>query len=116
MSSGLFCGLARASLEEFRACGLSTRKSEYIHGLARQVVDGSHDLEELRHFSDEEVLSVITKIRTFGRWASECILIRGLGRPDIVPSDDMGIRTIAGLYFGDGDRMAADEVREALEP
>ena len=79
------------------------------------MVNGSLDLEELKYFSDDEVRSIIINIRGFGRWSAEYILIRGLGRPDVVPSDDFGIRAITGLYFGDGDRMAADEVRVALE-
>ena len=80
------------------------------------MVNGSLDLEELKYFSDDEVRSVIIKIRGFDRWSAEYILIRGLGRPDVVASDDFGIRTVTGLYFGDGDRMPADEVRMALKP
>jgi DNA-3-methyladenine glycosylase II len=108
--------LARASLEELRACGLSGRKSEYINGLARKVVDGLLDLDRLKSLSDNEVRSIINGIRGFGRWSAEYILIRGLGRPDAVPADDLAVRTIVGKYLGAGSRMTAEQVEQALKP
>lgn len=108
--------LARASLKELGACGLSRRKSEYIRDLAGQVADGTLDLERLKFLSDDEVRSVVVALCGFGRWSAEYILIRGLGRPDVVPADDLGIRSLVGKYLGDGSRMTAEEVRRALEP
>ncbi len=108
--------LSRASLEDLTDCGLSKRKSEYILGLAHQLIEGSLDLEKLKEMSDDEVRSVIGRIRGFGRWSADYILIRGLGRPDVVPVDDLGIRTFTGAYFGDGKRMSAEEVGKAFEP
>jgi DNA-3-methyladenine glycosylase II len=108
--------LAQAPLEAMRACGLSGRKSEYINGLARNIVDGSFDLNGLKGMSDDEVRSIISGIRGFGRWSADYILIRGLGRPDAVPVDDLAIRTIVGKYLGDGNRMTAEEVEQTLKP
>jgi DNA-3-methyladenine glycosylase II len=107
--------LARASQEELRACGLSGRKAEYINGLARKVVDGSLDLDQLKTLSDGDVRSIISGIRGFGRWSAEYILIRGLGRPDAVPSDDLAVRTTVGKYLGDGSRMTAAQVEQTLK-
>jgi DNA-3-methyladenine glycosylase II len=108
--------LARASPEELRACGLSGRKAEYINGLAKNIVDGSFDLDGLKDLSDDAVRSVIGGIRGFGRWSADYILIRGLGRPDAVPVDDLAVRTIVGKYLGDGSRMTAEQVEQALQP
>lgn len=108
--------LGRASLEDLTACGLSKRKAEYIQGLAQRVIEGSLDLEKLKTMSDDEVRSVIGGIRGFGRWSADYILIRGLGRSDVVPVDDLGIRTFTGKYFGNGSRMSAEEVARAFEP
>jgi len=52
--------------------------------------------------SDDEVRAHITQIRGFGRWSADYILIRGLGRPDCVPADDLGVRTVIGRYLGNG--------------
>jgi DNA-3-methyladenine glycosylase II len=108
--------LAQAPLEAIRACGLSGRKAEYITGLARMVVDGSFDLDALKGMSDDEVRTVISGIRGFGRWSAEYILIRGLGRPDAVPVDDLAIRTIVGKYLGKGSRLTAGQVEQRLKP
>ena len=108
--------LAMAPLDALRACGLSGRKAEYITGLAGKVVDGSFDLEGLKGMSDNEVRSTISGIRGFGRWSADYILIRGLGRPDAVPVDDLAVRTIVGKYLGDGSRMTAKQVEQRLQP
>jgi DNA-3-methyladenine glycosylase II len=108
--------LAHASMEELLDCGLSRRKAEYIGDLARAVVAGSVDLEELTDLPDDEVRSFITGLRGFGPWSADYILVRGMGRPDAVPADDLGIRTVVGKYLGDGQRMKAEQVRQALAP
>jgi len=108
--------LAQASKEELRACGLSGRKAEYINGLAGNIANGSFDLDGLKGMSDDAVRSVISEIRGFGRWSADYILIRGLGRPDAVPVDDLAVRTIVGKYLGDGSRMTPEQVEGALTP
>jgi DNA-3-methyladenine glycosylase II len=108
--------LARASLKAMRACGLSGRKAEYITGLASKVVDGSFDLDNLKGMSDDEVRSTISGMRGFGRWSADYILIRGLGRPDAVPADDLAVRTIVGKYLGKGSRLTAEQVEQRLKP
>jgi DNA-3-methyladenine glycosylase II len=108
--------LAQAPLEAIRACGLSGRKAEYISGLAGKVVDESFDPDGLQGMSDDEVRSTISEIRGFGRWSADYILIRGLGRPDAVPADDLAVRTIVGKYLGKGSRLTAEQVEERLRP
>ncbi len=108
--------LARASKEELMAFGLSQRKSEYIKDLASKVAEGSMDLNELKDMSDEDARSSIISLRGFGQWSADYILIRGLGRLDCAPADDLGVRTIVGEYLGGGERMTPAQVRTALEP
>jgi len=108
--------LAEATLEALQSCGLSRRKAEYIQGLATAIADGELDLERLREMPNEEARAFITEWRGFGPWSADYILVRGLGRPDCVPADDLGVRTVVGEYLGDGSRMTAKQVREALAP
>ena len=108
--------LAQASLEQLRACGLSQRKAEYVRDLSRRVVSGEVDLEGLEHLSNEEVAGALMAIRGFGRWSADYILVRGLGRVDSVPADDLGIRTVVGRALGGGERVSAEKVRELLLP
>ena len=55
-------------------------------------------------------------MRGFGRWSADYVLVRGLGRPDVVPVDDLAIQSLLGRVLGDGSRLAPDEVRGVLEP
>lgn len=108
--------LAEVTLEGLQSCGLSRRKAEYLKGLATAIADGELHLERLREMPDEEAGAFITDWRGFGPWSADYMLVRGLGRPDCVPADDLGVRTVVGEYLGDGSRMTADQVREALAP
>jgi DNA-3-methyladenine glycosylase II len=108
--------VAAASIEGLASCGLSRRKAEYIRGFAIAVKEGDLDIESIRYLSDDDARAVIAGQRGFGRWSAEYILIRGLGRADCVPSDDLGIRSILGRYLGDGSRMTAANVEDVLRP
>ncbi len=108
--------LEAASLEQLTACGLSARKAEYVSGLAQAVVRGTFDLEALESAPSEEVRERITALRGFGLWSADYVLIRGLARPDAVPVDDLGIRTIVGRLLGDGSRASASETAALLAP
>jgi DNA-3-methyladenine glycosylase II len=108
--------LAEATLEELQSCGLSGRKAEYIKDLATAIADGRLDLEKLKELPDEEARAFITEWRGFGPWSADYILVRGLGRPDCVPADDLGVQTVVGEYLGGGSRMTAGQVRDALAP
>lgn len=108
--------LAAARLEDLTACGLSARKAEYVSGLARQVAGGDLDLEAFDTMPSDEVRERIVAIRGFGPWSADYTLIRGLARPDAVPVDDLGIRTVVGTMLGDGSRPSAAEVSALLAP
>jgi DNA-3-methyladenine glycosylase II len=108
--------LAQASLDELQDCGLSRRKSEYVSELAKRIAQGSLNLATLKRMSDDQARSFIMEQRGFGRWSADYILVRGLGRLDCVPIDDLAVRTIVGTYLGDGRRMAPEEVQEVLQP
>jgi DNA-3-methyladenine glycosylase II len=108
--------LAGVALEDLRACGYSQRKAEYIIEFARQVKDGRLDLEALKDPPDEAVRSKLTALRGWGLWSANYFLVRGLARPDCVPSDDLAIRSVVGRYLGDGSRASARQVEQLLTP
>jgi DNA-3-methyladenine glycosylase II len=108
--------LAGAALRDLRRCGLSHRKAEYIRDLARRVLDGQLNLEALKSKPDDEVRRILLETRGWGPWSAEYFLIRGLGRPDALPADDLGLRTIVGRYLGSGRRLSAGQVERRLEP
>ncbi|HEX2467720.1 MAG TPA: DNA-3-methyladenine glycosylase [Solirubrobacterales bacterium] len=92
--------LLEADEKDLRAAGLSGRKVEYLRDLARHVHDGELELDALATMSDEEVIAEITAVRGFGRWTAEMFLMFHLGRPDVLPVGDLGIRRAAQIAYG----------------
>jgi DNA-3-methyladenine glycosylase II len=108
--------LAAASPRALRACGLSHAKTRAIRELAAKIARGEFDLGALETMSDDEARDAIIRLRGFGPWSADYILIRGLARPDAVPFDDLGVRRIVGESLGTGRRASPSEVAELLEP
>ena len=92
--------ILRTSDAKLRAAGLSTNKMLSIRDLARKTVDGDiPTLAEAHRMDDEELIERLTQVRGIGRWTVEMLLISRLGRPDVWPVDDYGIRAgFATLY------------------
>ncbi|GAC1322028.1 MAG: DNA-3-methyladenine glycosylase [Thermoleophilaceae bacterium] len=95
--------LLDADPEAVRAVGLSRAKVTYLRSLAEHVLDGSLELDRLNELSDERIIAELTAIRGLGRWTAEMFLIFHLGRPDVLPVGDLGIRrAVERLYGLDG--------------
>jgi DNA-3-methyladenine glycosylase II len=108
--------LAEASLQDLLACGLSRRKAEYVRGIAARAAKGALDLEALKRRSDAEVRACLMSNRGFGSWSAQYILERGLGRPDCLASDDIGLRRVVGKYLACGRRLTPEELEHVLLP
>ena len=83
------------SIDELRELGVSRQKATYLQSLAQHVVDGDVDLASITKMSDEEAVECLTQIKGIGRWTVEVFLIFSLGRLDVLPADDLGIKTAA---------------------
>jgi len=83
-----------------RAAGLSRAKIAAVKDLAAKTIDGTvPTLGALRKLSDEEIVERLTAVRGIGPWTVEMLLIFRLGRPDILPASDFGVRKGFGLAF-----------------
>jgi len=91
--------ILRVPLETLRGVGLSRQKASYLHDLSERVVAGSLRLDDLDELSDEQAMAALTAVKGVGRWTAEMILIFQLGRPDVLPVDDVGVlRSIQNVY------------------
>jgi 3-methyladenine DNA glycosylase/8-oxoguanine DNA glycosylase len=79
------------SVEELRACGLSRQKAGYIRDLAERVSDGRLP-RRLASLGDEEVAEALVQVKGIGQWTADMFLMFRLGRPDVLPVGDYGIR------------------------
>jgi len=86
--------------EALRAAGLSRAKTAAVRDLAEKTLDGTvPSLARLRRMADEEILERLTSIRGIGPWTVEMLLIFRLGRGDVLPATDYGIRKGFRLAF-----------------
>ncbi len=85
--------------ERIRAAGLSNAKVAYLRDLAVHVEEGTLELERLPDLDDEEVAAQLTAIKGLGRWTADMFLMFHLGRPDILPVGDQGIRNAARVQY-----------------
>jgi DNA-3-methyladenine glycosylase II len=83
-----------------RAAGVSSQKAKYLLSLATMVRDGELPLKSLGRLSDEDVIARLVKVKGIGVWTAQMFLIFSLGRPDVFPSDDLGIRQAIRTLYG----------------
>ena len=87
-----------ARMPSLRACGLSRAKSLALKDLAAKVLDGTVPSAKVLHtLGEEEIVARLTEVRGIGRWTVEMMLMFHLGRMDVLPVDDFGVRKGFGL-------------------
>jgi DNA-3-methyladenine glycosylase II len=92
-------GLLACGNEELRTVGVSPQKARYLLDLAEKVSNRVVPLEGLQQLSNDEVIAQLTQVKGIGVWTVQMLLIFSLGRLDVFPSGDLGIRTaIQRLY------------------
>ena len=90
-----------ASAESLRAAGFSFAKVASLRDLAEKTLAGVvPDAATLLELSDEEIIARLTQVRGIGRWTVEMLLVFHLGRPDVLPVDDFGLRTGFQAAYG----------------
>jgi DNA-3-methyladenine glycosylase II len=102
--------LAETDPAVLRAMQLTTRKAEYMVGVAAEVSSGRLELESLRALSDDEVIARLVAVRGIGRWTAEWVLARTLGRPRVV-AGDLGVRKAVGAAYLEGRMPSEADVR-----
>jgi DNA-3-methyladenine glycosylase II len=84
--------VCRTPTRKLRSAGVSPQKLTYLKDLSKRVSRGSIDLESLRAMEDEEVIRVLDEVRGIGPWTVQMFLIFTLGRPNVFPLDDLGVK------------------------
>lgn len=79
---------------------MSQQKASYVADLATKVNNGTVDLRQIGRLSDERVEETLTQVKGIGHWTAQMFLIFSLGRPDVFPHDDLGVRTAIRDRYG----------------
>ncbi len=105
--------------EQLRAAGLSHSKALAVRDLAAKTLDGTvPTLAKIRRMDDEAIIEHLTQVRGIGRWTVEMFLIFRLGRPDVLPVSDYGVRKGFALTFGTlkpGDKVTPADLPKPAE-
>lgn len=107
-------------LEELRlAAGLSRAKASYLRSLAEHVVSGELELERFDEMPDAEIAAELIAVKGLGQWTVDVYLMFHLGRPDVLPVGDLGIRrAVERAYALDGlpDPAQLTQIAEPWRP
>jgi DNA-3-methyladenine glycosylase II len=108
--------LLAADPDELRAAGLSRAKVTYMRSLAEHVQSGRLELDRLDELSDEEISAELTAVKGLGAWTAHMFLIFHLGRPDVLPVGDLGVRRAAQRAYRLDELPTAAELERIGEP
>ena len=105
-----------AADEDLRTAGLSRQKLSYLRDLADKFASGQLQEDEFAALDDEEVISRVSSVKGIGRWTASMFLIFSLGRPDVLPVDDLGVRRGFQLTYGLDGLASPEQMRAIAEP
>jgi DNA-3-methyladenine glycosylase II len=84
--------LCTIEIERLRSVGLSNQKANYLQNVARFALENDLESHDWDSMSDEEIIQFLTQIKGVGKWTVQMLLMFTIGRPDILPVDDLGIQ------------------------
>ncbi len=105
-----------ASPELLASCGLSGAKASSIRDLAEKVVSGQVELDRIGRLTDDQVVEHLTQVRGIGPWTAQMFLLDTLGRLDVWPVGDFGVRAGFGRAWGMADIPHPRELSVLGEP
>lgn len=98
-----------------RTAGLSTRKVEYVQGLANSIVENRFDVTSLPEMADQAAIEAITSLKGFGVWSAEIYLMFSLQRSDIFPAGDLALRIALQRLKGFDESLNEKDARALVE-
>lgn len=108
--------ILRLSNEVLRAAGLSAGKVRSLRDLATRAHSGDIPLESLPTLDDEGVIAALVPVHGIGRWTAQMFLIFSLGRLNVLPVDDYGLRAGIRNQYGLKELPKRKEIEELAEP
>ena len=103
------------SPQNLRKTGLSRMKIKYIKELSKKIENKKLDLKTISNLTDDEVINHLTEVKGIGRWTAEMFLIFSLGRLDVLPVDDLGLKKGIQLMFSLNELPKGEEIEELAQ-
>jgi DNA-3-methyladenine glycosylase II len=99
-----------------RSVGLSPQKASYVTDLVKKVNDETVNLRQIGRLSDEQAIDQLIQVKGIGRWTAQMFLIFSLGRLDVFPHDDLGVRSAIRDNYGLADLPDKEMAIKIAEP
>ena len=109
-------GLAALSPEEYRLAGVSKQKAGYLQSLAELSLTGDLRLARIGRYADQDIIAQLTQVKGVGVWTAQMFLMFSLGRPDVLPWDDLGVRQAIRKLYGLSQMPTRAESERIAEP
>jgi DNA-3-methyladenine glycosylase II len=98
-------------IEELRSVGLSRPKARYVQDLAQHIIDGRVRFDTIDHLTNDEIITELTAVKGIGEWTVHMFLLFCMGRLDVLPTGDLGIRSGIKQLYDLSELPSPDEVR-----
>jgi DNA-3-methyladenine glycosylase II len=108
--------LTALNARQLRSAGLSRQKIRYLADLTARFASGQLRAGRLRRMEDEQVIDAVTQVLGIGRWTAQMLLIFCLGRADVWPTDDLGIRLAVQRAYRLRSQPPAGRLGRMAEP
>lgn len=107
--------LVKLDIESLRELGVSRQKASYVLDLAAKVHDQTLCLKSIHHKDDEAIIKEMTQVKGIGRWTAQMFLMFSLGRLDVLPVDDLGLKNAIQRHYGLSELPAAADFERLAE-
>lgn len=104
--------LKRMHVSRLRKAGVSPQKVRYLKDLSSRVANGQLDLERLKKMEDAEVIRILDEVKGIGPWTAHMFLLFTLGRPDVLPVNDLGIQLAVKMVYSLRKLPSAKKIEE----
>lgn len=104
--------VAGLEYEDLQRLQFNRRKAEYVIDISRKIVAGELDLEGMKTLPDQLAIDQLVSLRGVGRWTAECLLLFGMGRSDLLPAADIGLRNALKKAYGLDQQPTEADVRQ----
>lgn len=98
-------------IEELRSAGLSRPKARYVQDLAQHIVEGTVRFDTIDQLSNDKIIAELTAVKGVGEWTVHMFLLFCMGRLDVLPTGDLGIRSGIKKLYGMDELPSPDQVR-----
>ena len=101
--------------EQLRSIGFSYAKARYVHDLAEHVIDGRITFDRIPEQTNEEIIAELTDVKGIGEWTVHMFLMFCVGRLDVLPVGDLGVKNGIRALYGLADAPTPDQIKQLAD-